>query len=157
MKVRKGFVSNSSSSSFICEISGEIETSCDTTYKEIGFAECENGHTFCSEFLLPGIDDLIKLFDPSNIDTKITTVEDIDAIIKDRKRAEEMIKCESIYDIANYYEVPKVFCPICQMEKFSKDELIDFLLKESNTTIEKLSKVVKERFSNYKDFKEYLE
>lgn len=39
MKIRRGFVSNSSSSSFICDVCGRDKT---------GY-ECENGHYFCQD------------------------------------------------------------------------------------------------------------
>ena len=45
MKIRKGFVSNSSSSSFICEVSGEQETVYDGL-SEVGMVRCNKGHTF---------------------------------------------------------------------------------------------------------------
>lgn len=45
MKVRKGFVSNSSSSSFICDLSGEAHEMYDGL-QEYEAVSCENGHTF---------------------------------------------------------------------------------------------------------------
>ena len=46
MKVRKGFVSNSSSSSFVCDITGRTEGGYDASLSDVGFAECVVGHTF---------------------------------------------------------------------------------------------------------------
>ena len=53
MKIRDGFVSNSSSSSFVCEIchaAQEISDSC--AIEEVGFCECKNNHVICTEHLL---------------------------------------------------------------------------------------------------------
>lgn len=52
MKIRIGFVSNSSSSSFICEICNHTETVYDSSYREAGFAQCINEHVFCEEHLI---------------------------------------------------------------------------------------------------------
>ena len=49
MKVRKGFVSNSSSSSFVCDLSGEVFEGYDAGLNEFGCVSCENGHTFIYE------------------------------------------------------------------------------------------------------------
>lgn len=48
MKVRQGFVSNSSSSSFVCAICGNADAGMDASPSDFGMAECENGHTFCT-------------------------------------------------------------------------------------------------------------
>lgn len=47
MKIRAGFVSNSSSSSFICEICYETGVLYDSSLEEIGFCQCENYHIMC--------------------------------------------------------------------------------------------------------------
>lgn len=52
MKFRKGFVTNSSSSSFICQICGNVESGFDIGYNDAGFVGCENGHEFCEKHIL---------------------------------------------------------------------------------------------------------
>lgn len=49
MKFRKGFVSNSSSSSFICDVCGEEKTGWDWDLSEADMFKCVNGHTVCNE------------------------------------------------------------------------------------------------------------
>lgn len=61
MKIRKGFVSNSSSSSFICEVCENIESERDADLGDLGMCECVNGHTMCQS-CVPRFDDL-KLVD----------------------------------------------------------------------------------------------
>jgi hypothetical protein len=51
MKTRNGFVSNSSSSSFICEICGTLETGYNCGPAEVGFEVCEHEHIFCKKHL----------------------------------------------------------------------------------------------------------
>lgn len=45
MKFRKDFVTNSSSSSFVCDICGNVESGWDMSLQEAEMVECVNGHT----------------------------------------------------------------------------------------------------------------
>lgn len=47
MKIRKGFVSNSSSNSFTCNVCGHTETDYDLSLNEAEMYECGNRHIFC--------------------------------------------------------------------------------------------------------------
>lgn len=49
MKYRKDFVTNSSSSSYVCEICGRTESGFDICLSEVDMMECVNGHTFCCD------------------------------------------------------------------------------------------------------------
>lgn len=54
MKTRNGFVSNSSTSSFVCTVCGTVEGYSDCIGAEdMGISACEHGHEFCHEHLLP--------------------------------------------------------------------------------------------------------
>lgn len=56
MKKRLGFVSNSSSSSFVCLVSGQIESGMDAGLGDFEMCECTDGHVFGDQYLLTGID-----------------------------------------------------------------------------------------------------
>lgn len=47
MKIRKSFVTNSSSSSYICDICGEQFSGWDASLSDFDLVECVNGHVFC--------------------------------------------------------------------------------------------------------------
>ena len=47
MKIRSGFVSNSSSSSFLCDVCGCMESGYDASLADMEMHECVNGHTVC--------------------------------------------------------------------------------------------------------------
>jgi hypothetical protein len=59
MKVRQGFVSNSSSSSFTCDVCGETESGWDYCLSDVDMYKCQNSHTFCESEALgdPSEDD----------------------------------------------------------------------------------------------------
>lgn len=52
MKTRQGFVSNSSSSSFVCRVCGNSEAYYDGL-SEIDACRCQNDHTICNSHRLP--------------------------------------------------------------------------------------------------------
>lgn len=47
MKIRNGFVSNSSSSSFVCDVCGNEQSGMDMCLSDANMCNCENDHTFC--------------------------------------------------------------------------------------------------------------
>src|ERR1022692_295355 len=57
MKLRKGFVSNSSSSSFICDMCGHDESGMDMCLSEASMFECVNGHILCTDHAIGELDD----------------------------------------------------------------------------------------------------
>ena len=59
MKTRLSLVSNSSTSSFICDVCGAVESGQDACLSDVGMIRCENGHDFhengCGKTKLPKI------------------------------------------------------------------------------------------------------
>ena len=49
MKIRNGFVSNSSSTSFTCDVCGYDCGGWDYSLDDANMYECDNGHTFCRD------------------------------------------------------------------------------------------------------------
>jgi len=56
MKTRQYFVSNSSSSSFICNVCGEDYIGMDAGLNDSGMFECVSGHTICDSHAVGVID-----------------------------------------------------------------------------------------------------
>ena len=70
MKTRLGFVSNSSSSSFICDVCGENYSGWDAGLCEAEMFKCEHGHIVCQEHALEEIDSSIEEDYPYEVSSK---------------------------------------------------------------------------------------
>lgn len=68
MKIRLKFVSNSSSSSFVCEVCGYSDGGFDASASDLGFVICEKGHTFCMEHILCSEEEFNALEEESEYD-----------------------------------------------------------------------------------------
>ena len=66
MKIRMGFVSNSSSSSFICEICGRDESGWDMGHEDADMVTCVNGHLICKSHILCSSEEFQELYDEND-------------------------------------------------------------------------------------------
>ena len=127
MKYRKCHVTNSSSSSFVCDICGRVESGWDIGVEDAEMYECVNGHTFCWDEALINYgdkEDLIRMILEEGWNK---TYED-EAITEEKLNNMEW---EDLMEFAeNGYCVPEGFCPICNFIEYSESDLSKYLLKE---------------------------
>jgi len=133
LKIRKGFVSNSSSSSFICDVCGEAVSGMDMSLDEAEMYECENGHTFCRDHAT----------DKDELEEKLNKLAEDD---------EE--DTDSYYDAI--YKIAEKYCPCCTFETVSPYDLTDCLLKKVGMSKEDVAKELRERFADFNTFSDYL-
>ena len=72
MKIRTGFVSNSSTSSFVCDICGREETGMDLSLSDCDMYCCNFDHTMCEEELLKV--EGVELEDNYNVDSRLCPI-----------------------------------------------------------------------------------
>jgi hypothetical protein len=128
MKIRTGFVSNSSSQSFVCDISGETVSGWDMTLAEADMIRCERDHTamvnYWNQFVRSH--DLRVEFD------------------------EELIK-------NGRYEVSSKFCPICNLQFLTNSDLLKYLLRSSDKTRAEIAEGIRRAFGDHPDsFWDYI-
>jgi hypothetical protein len=105
MKIRNGFVSNSSSSSFVCELCGESVTGMDIGLSDCEMFKCVNGHIICQSEAVESFDEWVN--EHSDLEAKGEgSGEDVE------------------------YEVPEKYCPFCCMIEFTQSDLKRYLRKK---------------------------
>jgi hypothetical protein len=165
MKIRRGFVSNSSSSSFICDVCGEEYSGMDATLEDAEMIQCKNQHTICIEHLI---------FDDYNVEDVIEyakrCLDENDKLYIgcEEKREEIQEFLDGDRDNIDCYidsfvsrgceekSIVHMFCPLCRFTSVSKDEVIRYLLKLNNTTIKELENKILSTFENYEQFDNFI-
>ncbi len=120
MKERNGFVSNSSTSSFICQVCGREELGMDGP-GDFGMLYCENEHLFCEEE---------KVKPPKQKQTDMFP--DIASKVPEKDEDDD-----------DRYEVAEKYCPICSFTLFSDSDLAQLLQKMHGVTREEVFAEVK--------------
>lgn len=159
VKYRTGFVSNSSSSSYICEVCGEIFSGWDTGFEEFGLYECVNNHVFCEDHAKekPYItkERMIELFEKEKswIDK-----DKMEGILKTIEKGDEFEIEELLEDYLENgrYDVIPEQCPLCSLIEINDSDRIDYLMLRGEYTYGSLLKEIRERFKNYDGFKQHL-
>lgn len=153
MKIRKGFVSNSSSTSFTCEVCGKTESGWDSlSMEEYGFYSCEEDHTICEDCLEkePELKDNIYIgacFDSEECPIcqfEIISELDLKLYLKKLyKHTEEEV-------LSEIKKINK------RRKKVYRSDYINYSLQFENLQILDVHKEIRERFSSYKQFMEFL-
>jgi len=130
MKVRTNFVSNSSSSSFICAICGNKESGWDMSLSNAEMFECTHNHTVCESHRI--------------------SLED----------CEEGTcgKCNNCLENEDKtYYAPIEHCPLCMLQDITEYDLSQYLLKKYNLTKEEVLSEIRDTFKSYKNLINFKE
>lgn len=157
MKKRLDFVTNSSSSSYICEVCELNESGYDMGLDEANMYECTRGHIFCKEHVVKECTEA----EFGRLLVEEMTEEDIKYILKaENLSSREEILCdddllEEIWNDA-YNIVPKSVCPLCQLKAISIHNLSSYTMAKLGTTEEILQEEISKNFLTYEDFMNYI-
>ena len=176
MKFRKGFVTNSSSSSFICDVCGHDVSGWDMCMSEAEMVECENGHTFCEDHISNSDESRILLeilnssmqysqgiIETENLenDKKTRILEEIDSLKQNMEKIrknelDEYEISDMLYDFGYRYNFPSKFCPICNFDTSVDEDLLQYLCKIHNVNISELLQKLKAEFKDYDEFQAFI-
>lgn len=127
MKYRSDFVTNSSSSSYTCDICGHTESGWDISLDEAEMIQCVNGHTICTDEMLSlSKADLIKII--LNWAADYEDEESTSETTLNKKSADDLLYMVLELDDLRY-NMPEEFCPICQFIEYSEYDLSRYLEK----------------------------
>lgn len=153
MKDRVGFVSNSSSSSFVCDVCGEHFSGWDLSYDEAGLFGCERGHTFCGDHIVGRFeskDFLAHMKGEWNGEKKKFNMT-LDEFLNDEEDNDD-----GPYNDEGRHEIPSCWCPLCSLEKVSSDDMLRYLSKISGKSFAQHTDDIRERFKTFEEFNDFL-
>jgi len=174
MKIRRGHVSNSSSTSFTCQICDHSESGMDMGLEDANMAECNGGHLICLSHMKDDIGDLLEggTAQFSDFDQKTArelfwngtqwklqkhyTKEQILALDKEEfeTRFKDEIEGFDWYDLRHGF--PKAWCPICQFDDILPEDVMYFLMYTNDITMTSVKELFKKEYPDYVAFKNKL-
>ena len=155
MKIRNGFVSNSSSSSFMCDVCFEEISGMDLGLEEAQMYECNNGHIFCECHVEEMDTDMASVKKFCLEETDADEDEKIEILAMDDDELMELAENYDYFD-NDREEYPSSNCPICTFKHPRIWDTQKYFLKKLGLTETDLMDELKKQFKNYDEFEEFI-
>jgi hypothetical protein len=157
--IRKCFVSNSSSSSFVCCLTGEADSAMDASPSDLGMTECANGHIFYNRFLLEGEDPTLQ----DKRDWLKSQSEKYDwykqyyteSLEMEDEAFEEWFEEEWDYSF-NEEGISTKRCPVCQFVDLPDEDISKYFQAQLGKSRKDIALFLKEQFGTYDKFQEFI-
>lgn len=151
MKIRQGFVSNSSSSSFVCDITGEEVQGMDLDISDAGMYSCEEGHYFSEEFLVGNLpeDEDVDYYEVPRTNCPICSFIRI-------AESDMVLYIEKNYNIKSSEVFSYMKEKNKRLKKLRSVYWFEYLEKIKNVSKMSLETEIKNRFSSLEKFENYL-
>lgn len=148
MKQRNGFVSNSSSSSFILDVGGEPV---EADYSDFGlyFFTCENGHNL-HESDLVFTDKAIEILRELT-GKQVSIYDDYD---EDKLNILRELCGDQKFEEGN--AIPSAFCPICEYQIITDKDALWAALAETGRNLDEQKKYLRKRFKNFSELSKFI-
>ena len=162
MKVRVGFVSNSSSSSFTCDVCRYTVSGMDMGYADANMYSCVNGHEFCREHAMPWEPSWEEkreiLLGTWRVSKDAHVKHLLEKAAKSEEKLDQIIHEHDLEDLLELddYEVPADMCPLCTFGNVHERDAYKYLLKVAGRTESDLLAELKARFGSYPEMKQWL-
>lgn len=158
MKIRLGFVPNSSSSSFVCEICGRSESGFDASAEMFDMIVCVNGHTICLSEMIedPPFNENEENEEneenDGDLDEKYCPICQF-IVFSNSDLSSYLLKLTGISSDEAFAEVKKLNP---RRKKLYDPEYILYACSKGNINKDALMGSVKEKFKSYKEFAKFL-
>ena len=151
MKVRTGFVSNSSSSSFVCNVCGGSYEGYDGMY-EVDCYTCEVDHDICED-CFPLIKSAIKSL-AADVNKAAEALELTNSEVNELMGAED--KESWIEEHNGGCEMCSALCPVCNLTHISGSAEAQYLREKFGLKREDVLNEIRKKFDNFNKFKEEM-
>ena len=166
MKIRTGFVSNSSSSSFICDVCNKVNAGYDVSHEDFKMVYCVNEHLMCQKHVVKfktlrnSIDtpEKLKAYIEKNWTDKVSMIYIEKALIKISciKDDFEYVRDDILDQEMGIVGLFQDDCPVCNLTEINSNSVIDYICKSRNIVIDDIKKEIKDNFKTLKDLQLYL-
>ena len=158
MKIRNGFVSNSSSSSFVCCACGHTESGMDASPRDLGFVQCPNGHVLCEDDLTTTDAEIISRNDDDDgyreydIEESSCPVCNF-IVLSDEDTATYLLKKYGISRDDVFAEIKKLNK---RRKKLYNNEYVMYVCTKFGITGDTILNEIKTSFKTYSDYLKFL-